>query len=246
MRRVRAVLVMATVALAAHTMSVGAVASATTVPPTGPPGTVVGEGQEAQDALLVLDDFPAGWTAVDEDEVTEQDLAYRRTVAECAGGTGDNLLDLGEPRASSPDFVGPDDERVEQTVTIVEPAVAEDFMARFAAAEVGTCFRDAVEVFVTENFENPEDPAESLPGDVTIDDVMVEALPLEPVGDEVVAYRVTLTMTITGVTVDAIVDIVAVRSGGSLSGLTFQSLFEPFPVEEVESLTALAVERLPG
>ena len=244
MRRARVVLAMAAVAVAAN--GVGSAALATTTPPSDPPGTVVGDGQAAQDALLVLDDFPAGWTAVDEEEPTERDLAYKRTVAECAGGTGDNLLDLGEPRASSPDFEGPDTERVEQTVTIVDAAVAEDFMTRFAAPGVDTCFRDAVQVSITENFENPEDPADSLPPDTTIDDVTVAPLPLPPAGDEMVAYRVTLTMTISDVTVDAFVDVVAVRSGGSLTGLTFQSLFEPFPVEDIEHYTTLAVERLPG
>ena len=54
----------------------------------------------------MLDDFPAGWTAVEEDEPTEQELAYQRTVTECAGGTSDNLLDLGGPRASSPTSSG--------------------------------------------------------------------------------------------------------------------------------------------
>ena len=45
---------------------------------------------------------------------------------------------------------------------------------------------------------------------------------------------------------EGVVDVVAVRSGGSLSGLTFQSLFEPFPVDEVEQYTALAADRLGG
>ena len=246
MRRARVVLAMAAVGLVAVANGAGATAPETS-PPTDPPGTAASAEQAAaESALLVLDDFPAGWTAVEEDELTEQELEYQRTVTECAGGTSDNLLDLGGPRASSPDFVGPDDQTVEQSVTIVEPSAAEDFMVRFAAPGVDTCFRDAVQSFVTENFENPEDPSESLPGGVTIDDVTVGPLRLVPVGDELVAYRVTVSMTISGLSVDAFVDIVAVRSGGSLSGLTFQSLFEPFPVDDVEHYTALAVDRLAG
>jgi hypothetical protein len=39
---------------------------------------------------------------------------------------------------------------------------------------------------------------------------------------------------------------VAVRSGGSLAGLTLQSLFEPFPAKDADHYIGLAVERLPG
>ena len=59
------------------------------------------EQAAAEAALLVLSDFPAGWTEEPEEEPTEQELAYQATVAECAGGT-DNLLELGGPRAQSP------------------------------------------------------------------------------------------------------------------------------------------------
>jgi hypothetical protein len=178
-------------------------------------------------------------------EPTEQELAYQAAIAECAGGEG-NLLDLGGPRAQSPDFVGPDEQRVEESVTIVEPAVAEDFIARFSAPGVEECFGDAARTFVAENFASQDDPSQTLPGDVTIGEVTIGEVLVEPAGDDVVAYRVTLPMTVTGVSLDAFVDIVAVRSGGSVAGLTFQSLFEPFPAEDVEHYIGLAVERLPG
>jgi hypothetical protein len=226
---------------------IGGVAVAT-APPTEPsaPATTFSEEQAAAEAaLLVLSDFPTGWTEEAELEPTEQELAYQATIAECAGGEG-NLLELGGPRAQSPDFVGPDEQRVEESVTIVDPSVAEDFIARFSAPGVEECFGEAVRTFVAENFASQEDPSQTLPGDVTIGEVTIEEVLIEPAGDEVVAYRVTLPMTVTGVSLDAFVDIVAVRSGGSVAGLTFQSLFEPFPAEDVGHYVGLAVERLPG
>jgi hypothetical protein len=219
-----------------------------TAPPTEPSAsaTTVSEDQAAAEAaLLVLSDFPTGWTEEAEPEPTEQELAYQATIAECAGGEG-NLLDLGGHLASSPDFAGPDEQRVEESVTIVEPAVAEDFMARFSAPGVEECFGDAVRTFVAENFSNQDDPSQTLPGDVTIGEVTIGEVLVEPAGDDLVAYRITVPMTVTGVSLEAVVDIVAVRSGGSVAGLTFQSLFEPFPAEDVERYIGLAVERLPG
>jgi hypothetical protein len=244
MRRARAVVVIGAAGLAGQIAGVHEVAVATT-PPTEPATTVSEEQAAAEAALLVLSDFPTGWTEEAEEEPTEQELAYQATMAECAGGNG-NLLELGGPRAQSPDFAGPDEQRVEESVTIVEPAVAEDFMARFAAPGVEECFSDAVRTFVAENFASQDSPSQTLPGDVTIGDVTIGEVLIEPAGDEVVSYRVTIPMTVSGVSVDAFVDIAAVRSGGSVAGLTFQSLFEPFPAEEVEHYVGLAVERLPG
>jgi hypothetical protein len=247
MRRSRAVTAIGAAGLAGQIAGVHEVAVATT-PPTEPaaPATSVSEEQAAAEAsLLVLSDFPTGWTEEAEGEPTEQELAYQATVAACAGGTG-NLLELGGPRAQSPDFVGPDDQRVEQSVTIVDPAVAEDFMARFAAPSAEDCFGEAVRTFVAENLASQDDPSQTLPGDLTIGEVTIGEVLIEPAGDEVVAYRVTIPMTVSGLSVDAFVDIAAVRSGGSVAGLTFQTLFEPFPAEDVERYIDLAVERLPG
>ena len=69
---------------------------------------------------------------------------------------------------------------------------------------------------------------------------------LAPAGDELVAYRVTLPLTVSEIDVEAFVDVVVVRSGGSLAGFTFQSVFEPFPADEVEHYIDVAVSRLPG
>jgi hypothetical protein len=246
MRRARAAAVIGAAGLAGQIA--GAHQVVATAPPTEPtaPATSVSQEQAAAEAaLLVLSDFPTGWTEEAEEEPTEQELAYQAAIAECAGGTG-NLIDLGGPRAQTPDFVGSDDQRVEQSVTIVDPAVAEDFMARFAAPGVEECFGDAVATFVAESVASQDDPSQTLPGDVTIGDVTIGEVLVEPAGDDVVAYRVTLPMSVSGLELDAYVDIVAVRSGGSIAGLTFQSLFEPFPAEDVEHYIDLAVERLPG
>jgi hypothetical protein len=232
----------------------GGLASASTVPPSEPSDqgsmvttTVLPGLQAAADgALLDLNDFPEGWLAIPEDEPTDRDREYRAAVAACAGGTGTDLLDLGGVSARTPDFVGPDDLQVEQTVTIVGQAVAEDFMARFGAPDVEECFGEAVRTNVAQMMENPDDPTDTLPPGVTIGDVTIERLDPNPIGDEVVGYRATVPIETPSVTVDSYIDIVAVRVGGSLSGLTFQSMFEPFPEDQLEYYLALAVARLPA
>ena len=108
-----------------------------TTPPTEPATTVASEEQAAAEAaLLVLSDFPTGWTEEAEEEPTDAGARLPGDDRRVCRRHRDNLLDLGGPRAQTPDFVGPDEQRVEQSVTIVDPAVAEDFMARFAAPGV--------------------------------------------------------------------------------------------------------------
>lgn len=246
MRRAREVVMVAGVTLACLTGGGGVLATAPT-PPSEPVGTIASEDQAAADAaLLVLSDFPTGWTEELEAKPSDQDLAYRAALAECADGTGENLLDLGGPSARTNDFVGPDDERVEQSVTVVEVAVAEDLMARFVAPGVDTCFRDAIVEFTTEQFGSADDPAQSTADAVTIGDVAIEPLRLAPAGDELAGYRVTLALAASGITLDAFVDIVIVRSGGSVSGLSFQSVFEPLPADDVEHYIDVVVARMPG
>jgi hypothetical protein len=246
MRRELAVLTGAAAALTCL-ISNGQVLATVPTPPTEPAGTIASEEQAAADAaLLVLSDFPTGWTEEIEAKPTDQDLAYQASMAACADGTGDNLLDLGGPSARTSDFVGPDDQRVEQTVTVVDPAAAEDLMARFVAPGVDTCFRDAIVEFTTEQFGSADDPTQSTADAVTVGDVVIGEVLLPPAGDELAAYRVTLPLTVSGIDVEAFVDIVIVRSGGTVSGFTFQSVFEPFPAEDVEHYIDVVVERMTG
>jgi hypothetical protein len=81
---------------------------------------------------------------------------------------------------------------------------------------------------------------------VTVGDVTIEPVDLAPAGDELAGYRVTLPLTVSDIDVEAFVDFVVVRSGGSLAGFTFQSVFEPFPADEVDHYIDIALSRLPG
>ncbi len=244
MRRAMAVLTVVGAGLA--WLTGGQAVTRATAPPSEPATTVASKEQAAAEAaLLVLADFPAGWTEEADDALTDEELAYQAEVAACADGTGDNLLDLGGPRAKTPDFVGPDNQRVEQSVTIVDVAVAEDLMARFVAPGVDACFLDSVVEFTAEQYGST-DPSQSTPEGVTVGDVTIEPLRLAPAGDELAGYRITLALTVSGATVDAFVDVVIVRSGGSVAGFTFQSIFDPFPPAEIEHYIDLAIERLPG
>jgi hypothetical protein len=229
------------------TLGAGVVTASSEPPPSTEPLTSVPDADQAaaEAALLTLDDFPPGWTEEPE-ELNQLAIESRRRIAECAGGDGESLLDLGGALAATGSFRGPDDEAVEESVAVVELAVAEDLMSRLGAPGVETCFADSTQEWIEAFIANPPDPSEAFPPDAVAGKVTATPLQLTPAGDELVAYRIVVPITTQGLTIDIVVDAVAVRSGRSIAGLSFQSVLAPFPAADIDRYVGLAVERLPS
>jgi hypothetical protein len=245
MRRMAAALVLGW--CATTVVIAGAAAAAEDPPGSSVPETTESDEQAAaEESLLTLEDFPAGWTETPDPGLTALAVESRRRIAECVGVDGDSLLDLGGALAESGTFRGPNEQAVEESVAIVDEALAEDVMARLGAAGVDVCFAEAMQQTVDAMVTNPSDPSESFPADTEVGKVTVDPLAIAPAGDELVAYRITVPLTIHGTSVDLTLDAVAVRSGSSIAGLSFQSVLEPFPTEVIERYVSIAVERLPG
>jgi hypothetical protein len=231
----------------ATSLTVGGAAASTEPPASTEPETAVDDDQAAAEgALLTLADFPDGWTETPAEDLTDLAVESRRRIAECAGGEGDSLLDLGGALAESGNFRGPDDEVVEESVAIVDLAVAEDLMARFSAPGVDDCFADAMQDSVEALVATPPDPEQAFPEDAVVGKVTASPLEVAPGGDELTAYRIVVPIATQGLTIDIVLDAVLIRSGRSVAGLSFQSVLSPFPTEEIDRYVALAVERLPS
>ena len=112
----------------------------TTAPPNASIDPATDQGA-AKDALLVLSDFPAGWSEVPNAEPTDEEADYRRRTAECIGSDR-RIGDLGGATASTGDFTSPSEETVAENVSFA-PSVAEpeDLIARFAAPGRGRVLR---------------------------------------------------------------------------------------------------------
>jgi hypothetical protein len=200
----------------------------------------------AQAALLTLADFPSGWSEVPaEDEPDDEDV--NRQMAACVGSEGDSLIEVGGAEASTGDFSDP-----EENVTISEDvgiAATEDEAAAALTAldepGVTACFQDVFRGFISDLIENPETPEDSLPEGASVGEVTFGRLNVAPVGDQVVAYRVTMPISIDSLSIDIYLDIVIARQGRSMANLLFESTFDPYPTEELDRIVALAVGRLP-
>jgi hypothetical protein len=224
-------------------------AGATTEPPgeSGETATTVHPDQPAAEAaLLTIDDFPVGWTEQPDAERTPLAIESQRRIAECAGGEGDRLLDLGGALAESGNFTGPDDQIVEESVAVVDEGIAEDMVARFTAPGVADCFAEAMQQMLDAMITSPSDPTETFPAGTALGEVTVVPLAVPAAGDESAGYRITVPLESRGFSFELFLDAVVIRSGGALAGLSFQSALDPFPAADIDRYVELAAARLPA
>jgi hypothetical protein len=195
----------------------------------------------AQAALLTLADFPPGWSETPSDNEDDNPEA-ERALAECAGVDGDKLVDT-EAEAETGRFSDPDGETfIDQTVGLMasedEAAAA---LPDVTSTDVLTCFSDVYNDLFADSLDDGD-----LPDDTEFGEISVARLNVTPVGDETAALRVAVPVSVSGITVDVTVDLVVTRVGRSLSGLSFQSTFNPIDIGILDDYNALAASRLPG
>jgi hypothetical protein len=81
--------------------------------------------------------------------------------------------------------------------------------------------------------------------DADVGEITVAPLNVSSVGDETVAYRVTVPLESDGTSLGEVyTDVILVRVGRALAGLFFQSQLHPFPAADTERYAALAADRL--
>ncbi len=209
--------------------------------PEAPVQDVAADAAAAEAALLTLSDFPAGWSEVpDEEDTSNQKLLDR--VYECLGPDAVEMFNS-ETEARTGNFTDPDDESsVNQTVALAPTLEsAEAYIAGASASGVAEClttvYREEIPALLS---------GEGMPADVEVGEITVGALNVGEIGQGTFAYRITAPVSSQGFTVDIVTDFVAVRAGRSVSGLNFQSTFDPTPIERITEYTTLAASRLPG
>ena len=206
--------------------------------PEEPAQDVEADTATAQAALLTLADLPEGWTEAAADEAG---APLNARLAECVAVEGD-AISAAEAAAATGPFADPTGTAsVSQHVGVLAAeADARTVVAFTVEPAVPSCFEAAY----TELADTAL--AARLAEGAQIGAPTVERLPVGSAGDATQAIRVVVPVTgdpaVTAVTVDTVV----VRSGRSLSTLTFTSAAEPTTVEAIDAVTAVVAERLPA
>jgi hypothetical protein len=208
---------------------------------------------EAHAALLTLTDFPTGWyeapaddTAGEGDTVDEGDNAQMKPF--CVGSYDSILVDVGDAEASTGWFTNPDDTSLVVNETVEIGASVDDAVATvnaLAADSMPSCLQGYVRDYLTESFEHPRTPGDSLPAEASIGDITVARLEINPAGEQSLAFRIDLPLSVAEIHLDAYVDLVVVRTARAVATLSFQSSASPFPADQLQWWVAVAAQRLP-
>jgi hypothetical protein len=202
---------------------------------------MVADAAAAEAALLTLSDFPAGWSEIPH-EADDSNEEMLDRVYGCLGPAAVEMFNS-PTKARTGDFTDPaDDSGVNQTAALFPTTEsAEGYMAGGSADGVAECLTTVYREELPGRLEGDGVPADAEFGEIT-----VGSLNVGQAGEETFAYRVTAPVSAEGFTVDIVTDFVAVRVGRSVTGLNFQSFFDPTPTERIVEYASLAASRLPG
>ena len=191
----------------------------------------------ADAALLTLKDFPAGWEAASP-EGDEDDREGQEKIAECVGVEYDELYDDTNAEATSPDFTNDMDEEVSVEVSVGDEDRAKRAFEIAAQPEFRECLAEGMNDEIQANAD--EDGANGVEvGDATLNELSFPAL-----GDESLAFRMTIPISASGMDFDAVIDFVGVRVGRAQTQLTSFGVGTQLPTDEFVRYTKLAVKRL--
>lgn len=190
--------------------------------------------QRAEDAVLLLSDFPSEWTATraedeDGDEGSQgclEDIEY-------------DLSDLTVTGDADSDDFESELAQVSSSVTIYESVeqatdALERVMAVLGGGELAGCLEELVEQGAEEE------------GDVDLDVGTVSGrdVPFPAVGEQTEAVELEVPFEVEGQSAAAYLAIVAIRQERAVGGIFMFSFPGPFPADEQERLAGVLADRL--
>jgi hypothetical protein len=208
----------------------------------GDPGSDVDREHEqavARSALLTLDDLPPGWEALPADDLEDQD-ELAADLARCLD-VNEEEFHRDNPKATSPTFTSLQGEQVTAEVTVTRsPADAGRAFEILGSDAAPGCYADAIETLIAGNLAASED----VPDDLEIGHPTINRISFDSLGDESMAFRVTIPISVETLDVDVSMVVVLVRVGRVGIETTFLSQLSAFDIDEAERLTELVVDRV--
>jgi hypothetical protein len=194
----------------------------------------------ASKALLLLSDFPAGWTQTPREGGSQPQLAAE--VAACLHVSASLLEEAKPTEVESPQFQEVHDNSVENSATVLPTnAAATEYVKVFKEAQAPSCLATAVTKLLA---ADEQKESGKLPAGSSFGAASVEPLSFPAEGDQSVAYRISLPFKTTSVTVTFYLDAILAQAGRGYTSLTFTGVGAPIDATMEESLVKLTVERL--
>jgi protein-disulfide isomerase len=206
-----------------------------------PSGSDASLEDAARSALLILDDFPSGWTSSPPSE-DEYDLDLS---GECEILAQDELPGA-VASAESDEFAGPDKQQVQSEVSVLRSDDSAQETLRLHDGAMSRChgelettlqavWREVIGDWVEEAGGDPDDL-----GNVTVD---VGGLSFPRLGGSSSAYRFTVDAQASFQSLHLVIDWVLIRQGSMLGVISYYSVGEA-DMDQEESLARIVADRL--
>jgi len=207
-------------------------------PPTAtrepdPAAFTTDEAQQAADfALLVLNDFPTGWTAEDpgvDDDDDDFDLDADSLPPECAvfAGAVDDDDDT-VASAVSDDFIGLSDEEISVEIDVFKSPALAGLGFEALAGFIDVCAAPLQEAFgqqLQTSLDEPDEDGETF--EVALGNFRFAEIPFPAFGDDSLALGMTFDVTLFLVRLEFEAHIIFVRVGNMAGTFSYVSLAEP-------------------
>jgi hypothetical protein len=121
---------------------------------------------------------------------------------------------------------------------------AETGIALFQQPAAAACLQTVVKATVSQVLAHPSNPSDTLPLGMTLGSPMVAPLSFPTLGNQSVAYRVTIPITGSSLSLSLYVDLIIAQKGRAIALLTFVGVLNPFDPSLEQHLSTLTVGRL--
>ena len=195
----------------------------------------VSDKATARAIALRISDFPAGWTSTPHQE-SKDDPGMGKQFSDCMGLPVDKLIPDSES-VDSPDFhtgSGADEKEVQNSVGIGSADDVDKAFDILASDKLPQCFKEALDASLKKQ-----------PGleNATVGAAKVEPLSVGEFGEKTIAYRVSVTVSARGISLDVYIDFVFIKVGNVGIMLSTQSLSQPFDNDLRTQLLNAVVDR---
>jgi hypothetical protein len=223
----------------------GSPASKASVTTSLPSPNVAADKALAEAAIFKLNDFPTGWTSKPSTPSSSNEATDRQMSA-CLH-TSVPYLDPSKTGASadSPDFSDSNSNEASNGVTYT--ASVSQARKQFAVVQsqsFPSCFESAINTLITSEIQHPSNPSDTLPQGASVGKTTVQPMSFPTIGDQSVAYRVTIPITYGGMSVDGQIDIVASQKGRAIALSEFTAFGTPFDSAMEVQLSTLTASRI--
>ena len=221
--------------------------SAATRPPTQPgeAASTAADHALAAAAVLRLADLPKGWGLRQQSSAPDVP-GLQDQLAQCLGVSASLFEKNRKTNVESPDFVDLTDEQVltDEVGYLPTAAQAKQNVSVLSEPQAPACLSSAIGSFMSYELSHPNTAEATLPAGVTIGQVTVASLEFPKVGDDTIAYRLSIPFNVQTNQLTFYVDLVASTKGRAGTVLLLERPLHP-PDESLENQLQFAVvERL--